>query len=249
MIPIDLTGTSALVTGGANGIGLACVRALRAAGAHTVSLDTGRAASDGADIEIVGDVTDSDSRLRALDALRPGPTALVNNAGLQLEKRIGDTTADEARRLFEVNVLGLMSLTSEFAAQLPDPRAVVNMASVLSVSGDPALGVYTATKGAVLNLTRTFALDFAGRIRVNAVLPGAIRTPLTTRAWDATGDPEGAERRMSRVYPVGRIGEPEDVGPVVAFLLSDHARFITGAALAVDGGLLAANAEWGLERL
>jgi NAD(P)-dependent dehydrogenase (short-subunit alcohol dehydrogenase family) len=249
MIPIDLSGMSALVTGGANGIGLACVRALRAAGARTVSLDPGSAAADGADTEITGDVTDPDSRLRALHALGDGPSALVNNAALQLEKRIGDTTADEARRLFDVNVLGVISLTSEFAAQAADPRAVVNMASVLALTGDPALGVYTATKGAVLNLTRTLALDYAGRIRVNAVLPGAIRTPLTTRAWDSTGDAEGAERRMSAVYPAGRIGEPEEVGPLVAFLLSEHARFISGAMITVDGGLLAANAEWALERL
>jgi NAD(P)-dependent dehydrogenase (short-subunit alcohol dehydrogenase family) len=249
MIPIDLSGMSVLVTGGANGIGLACVRALRHAGARTVSLDPGAADAEGADVEIRGDVSDRDDRLRALDALGDGPSALVNNAALQLEKRLGDTSIDEVRRLFEVNVIGVIGLTTEFAAQAADPRSVVNMASVLSLTGDPALGAYTATKGAVLNLTRTLALDYAGRIRVNAVLPGAIRTPLTTRAWDATGDPEAAERRMAAVYPVGRIGEPEEVGSLVAFLLSDHARFITGALIAVDGGLLAANAEWGIERL
>ena len=249
MIPIDLTGTAALVTGGANGIGAACVRALRDAGARTVSLDTARAETAEAESEIVGDVTDRGARAAAISALGDAPSALVNCAGLQVEKRIADTSEDEVRRLFDVNVLGLMAMTSEFAQHAAGARAVVNMASVLSVTGDPALGVYTATKGAVLNLTRTLALDLAGRVRVNAVLPGAIRTPLTTRAWDATGDPVTAERRMAAVYPAGRIGEPEEVGPLVAFLLSDHARFISGAAITVDGGLLAANAEWALERL
>lgn len=249
MIGIDLSGRTAVVTGAAAGIGAACVRALREAGARVVGVDVG--AFDGVrpDDVVAGDVTDPAVRAEALAKLGDGPAILVNNAGVQYEKRLAETTEAEVERLFAVNVIAAMRMTVEFAERAPVGSAIVDVASVLGVTGDPALAVYTLTKGAMVNLVRTSALEYAGRIRVNGVLPGAIRTPLTTRAWAATGAPAEAERRTRRIYPVGRIGEPDDVGPVVAFLASDLAGFMTGALVTVDGGLLAANAEWGLERL
>ncbi|KJQ53889.1 SDR family NAD(P)-dependent oxidoreductase [Microbacterium sp. SA39] len=248
MIAIDLSGRTAVVTGGSAGIGAACVTALQAAGARVLSLDPSLPSSSAPDVAVVGDVTDPSARR---DVLRraEGADILVNNAAIQYEQRLGETSLEDLERLLRVNVIGAVEMTREFGADAPAGGAIINMGSVLGVTGDPALAVYSVSKGAVINLTRTAALEYAGRLRVNAVLPGAIRTPLTTRAWDATGDARGAEKRMSAIYPVGRVGEPHEVGAVVAFLASPLASFINGALLTVDGGLLAANAEWALERL
>ncbi|MGP3534245.1 SDR family NAD(P)-dependent oxidoreductase [Microbacterium sp. RD1] len=248
MIGIDLTGRTAVVTGGSAGIGAACVTALQRAGARVVSLDPTAPVTSAPDEAIAGDVTDAAARHAAL-AAADGADILVNNAAIQYEERLSETSTEAFERLLAVNVVGTVEMTRAFAATAATGGAIVNMGSVLGVTGDPALAVYSISKGAVVNFTRTAALEYAGRLRVNAVLPGAIRTPLTTRAWNATGDAARAEERMSSVYAAGRIGEPEEVGTVVAFLASPLAAFMTGALVAVDGGLLAANAEWGLERL
>lgn len=248
MIGIDLSGRTAIVTGGSAGIGSACVAALQSAGARVVSLDMEIPASSTPDVAVVGDVTDPAARQEVLRRAE-GADILVNNAAIQFEQRLDETTSVDMERLLRVNVIGTVELTREFGVVAPPGGAIINMGSVLGVTGDPALAVYSVSKGAIINFTRTAALEYAGRLRVNAVLPGAIRTPLTTRAWDASGDPIEAERRMSAIYPSGRIGEPEEVGSVVAFLASPLASFITGALVNIDGGLLAANAEWALDRL
>jgi NAD(P)-dependent dehydrogenase (short-subunit alcohol dehydrogenase family) len=250
VIGIDLGGHRAIITGAAAGIGAATSHALRDAGAYVIGIDVAPFDGDRPDQVVDGDVTDPGVRRRALDLLGAAcdRAVLVNNAGLQREERLSQTTLEDAERLVAVNVTATWRMTVEFAER-GHRGSIINIASVLGLSGDPALGVYSVTKGAVVNLTRTSALEYAGRLRVNAVCPGAIRTSLTTRAWAASGDAHGAERRMSAIYPVGRIGEPAEVAPVVAFLASDLAAFVNGALWTVDGGLLAANAEWGLERL
>lgn len=248
MISIDLTGRTAIVTGAANGIGLASARALDEAGARVVGLDL-HDRDDFPGELVVGDVTVPATCAELVDRVPPGsPSVLINNAALQLERRLGATSEEDVRRVFDVNVLAAIRLTRLFAQRAGVGSSVVNLASILGLTGDPELGAYTVSKGAVVNLTRTVALEYAGQLRVNAVCPGAIRTPLTTRVWDVSDDPEQAEAEMTRLYPVGRIGEPEDVAMVVAFLASDLASFVNGTMVTVDGGLLAANAEWALGR-
>lgn len=249
MISIDLQGSTALVTGGSNGIGAACVHRLQHAGARVISLDVISPVASEPDVAVVGDVTDTAVRAEAVGQAGGRLDILVNNAAVQLEQRLPDSRLEDITRLFAVNVTAAMELTKLYAENAGVGGSIINMASVLGVSGDPALAIYSVTKGAMINFTRTAALEYAGRFRVNAVLPGAVRTPLTTRAWEDTGDPVQAESRMTAIYPVGRIGEPEDVANMVAFLASPLANFMTGSLVAVDGGLLSANAEWGLERL
>jgi NAD(P)-dependent dehydrogenase (short-subunit alcohol dehydrogenase family) len=249
MIGIDLAGATAIVTGGSNGIGAGCVSALQRAGARVISVDLIDPVASAPDVAIRGDITDPVVRAAALSEAGDAPKILVNNAGLQLEQRLTASSLHDLERLFAVNVFAMVELTKAFAVVAAPQSVIINMGSILGLTGDPALAVYSITKGAVTNFTRTAALEYAGRIRVNAVVPGAIRTPLTTRAWDDTGDPVEAERRMTAIYPVGRIGEPEDVGVLVAFLASPLASFITGALVHVDGGVLAAHPEWALERL
>ena len=250
MFNIDLSNNRAIVTGAASGIGAAIVASLRDAGAFVVGVDRNDTFLHEPDVAVVGDVTEERTRVRALDAVEggAGDYTLVNNAAVQFEKRIPETSESEFRQLLEVNVITPWLFTQAFAAR-GFRGSVVNMASVLSETGDPALAAYTVSKGAIANFTRTAALTYAGQLRVNGVCPGAIRTPLTTRAWEGSGNAAKAEREQTALYPVGRIGEPEDVGGIVGFLASAHAGFVSGALWTVDGGLLAANAEWALERV
>jgi NAD(P)-dependent dehydrogenase (short-subunit alcohol dehydrogenase family) len=173
--------------------------------------------------------------------------AMVNNAAFQLEKPLLATTVEEFEQVLAVNVTGMFRGLRLADVLMRDGGSIVNMASVLGYTADPVLGAYSTSKGAVVQLTRNAALAFAGRrIRVNAVCPGAVATPLTTRVWDLTGDPAEARRQMERLYPLRRIADPSDIAEVVAFLISPASKNMTGSLLVADGGLTATNAEYAL---
>lgn len=239
---ISFEGKVAVVTGGANGIGLACARELASGGARVwiFDLEKENPAQVAAEFGASGLATDVTSResLEAAFAASGAPDIAVVNAGAVIYKEITETTRAEWDRVIAVNLTGFFE-TVQIAARLMKPRrsgAIVLTASTNSYDGEATLAAYNASKAGVLGLLHTAANELgAYGIRVNAVCPGLIHTRLTAGAYD---QPQ-VLKEYFRHTPLGRGGQPEEVAAAAAFLASDMASYITGAALVVDGGQLA----------
>jgi len=237
-----LAGRKALVTGGASGIGAATCRRFAELGASVAVLDrdAGGAAAVAGDvggIAVVADVRDSaavDAAVRQSAEAMGGLTDLVNNAGTGTAKPLLDYSDKEWALLIGVNLTGTFHGIRAAAPIMLDAGfgSIVNNASLTGLRPTHGEGPYSAAKAGVLNLTQTAALELAPSVRVNAVAPGMVRTPLTeivvaTDAWR-----EAAEAGT----PLGRIGTAEEVAEVIAFLASPAASYITGQTIVVDGG-------------
>ncbi|MDT0316802.1 SDR family NAD(P)-dependent oxidoreductase [Streptomyces millisiae] len=240
--PDDLSGLSALVTGGASGIGLATATLFAARGARVACLDLVPEVPEPL-LGIRADVADDASVRAAVDraaAELGGLDIVVNNAGIGAQGTIEDNPDDEWRRLYEVNVLGVVRTTR---AALPHLRrsahpAVVNTCSVAATDGLPARALYSATKGAVLALTRATAADLVAEgIRVNCVNPGTVDTPWVGRLLATAEDPAAERAALEARQPTGRLVTPEEVAAAIAYLAGPAAGATTGTALAVDGGM------------
>ncbi|MFK7963558.1 MAG: SDR family NAD(P)-dependent oxidoreductase [Burkholderiaceae bacterium] len=242
----------ALVTGAAQGNGAAIARGLADAGATVIATDNQADVLEQACAEMASgngkviakplDVTDVSACAkvaRLISAELGDINLLVNNAGIIKRTPIDDPAFDaDWQAMFSVNVDGPRNLIKAFLPSLEKTQgSIVNVGSIMSVTGGAALSAYAASKGAVAQLTRALAIELAPRhVRVNALLPGVIATPMTQATRD---NPEAIGRFMAHT-PMGRVGQPEElVGPVM-FLASDAASYITGALIPVDGGYLAA---------
>ncbi|CAB3821764.1 SDR family oxidoreductase [Achromobacter mucicolens] len=230
---------TALVTGGASGMGLAIVERLARDGFRVVMADRNgalaekesRALADrGLDVSHrVVDLAD-EAATRALASALPPLAALVNNAGLFDERTFFDVTSDDYRRAFDVNLLAVATLTQEAARTMQPGAKIVNIASraYLGAKNHPH---YVASKAALVGYTRASAMELAGRgILVNAIAPGLIDTPLLRNLT-----PERMAAQLA-LQPTGRAGRPEDIANAVSFLAAPHMDFITGQVIFVDGG-------------
>jgi NAD(P)-dependent dehydrogenase (short-subunit alcohol dehydrogenase family) len=248
---------SGIVTGAARGFGRASAARLCAEGARVALVDVNAdgvrqaaaelAAEGHQAIAIVADVSDESSTERMVhetEAAFGRIDFIHQNAAIQIEKLLHETTPAEWDRLMSINLrsmfLGARSVLPRMMAA--GGGAIVNSASILSLSADQILPAYTASKHGVLGLTRAIAVTeaYAAKgIRCNCICPGDIRTPMVEQYWAASPDPAAAERATTAHYPMKRIGTPKEMADTVCFLVSDHAAFINGAHIVVDGGVMA----------
>ncbi len=238
-----LEGLRALVTGGASGIGLATAQALRSSGARVAVADLAApAAAEGFEAvtcDVADDVSVVAAVSRAVDILG-GLDVLVNNAGIGAQGTVEENPDEEWRRVFEVNVFGIVRVTRAAlpALRASEHAAIVNTCSVAANVGLPRRALYSATKGAVLSLTRAMAADHLGEgIRVNCVNPGTAETPWVTRLLDQAADPARERAALVARQPHGRLVSADEVAGAICYLASPAAGSTTGTEITVDGGL------------
>jgi NAD(P)-dependent dehydrogenase (short-subunit alcohol dehydrogenase family) len=250
----DLSGRVAIVTGAAMGIGKACALALARSGASVVLVDIDVPAGEAARAEVaaagasavfvradVNSMADIEAAATAAVAEFGGIDILVNNAARAIGGKVDEI--DEAT-WNEVISTNLTSVWRGMKACVPIMKqrgggSIVSMSSVQSLTGFSGWAAYAAAKGGINSLTQQAALDLAPhKIRVNAVAPGTIMTPLNERVFREHPDPDALIRTWNEAHPLGRFGQPEEVAEAVLFLASDRASFITGTILRVDGGLM-----------
>ena len=231
-MPYSLAGQCAIVTGAASGIGRAVANALVSAGAEVIGLDLN---APGGEFEIVACDIGSESEVgraiaRAVKTLG-GIDILVNNAGIQLDADLADLDIAVLDRMYQVNLRGPILVTRAALPHFREGARIVNLASELAHLGRAGSSAYSATKGAILSLTRSWAREFAPRILVNAVAPGPTDTALLH--FD-TLPPHIQALELSN--PLGRIGRPEEIAAAIVFLAGPGASFMTGQCIGADGG-------------
>ncbi len=221
----------AIVSGSASGIGAAIAQRLTDDGFTVVELDLAAFPSC--------DVRDEDSISAAL-APHPRIDVVVNSAGIAVRHTVEEESVETWDQIQAVNVRGSFLVSKHALPKMVSGGSIVHIASVVGTLGFRERAAYTASKGAIVALTRNMALDYAGRaIRVNCICPGFIATPLIEPIL------RDAERtaRLTALHPLGRLGRPEDIANMASFLASEQASWITGQSFAVDGGLSAGHAQ------
>ncbi len=245
---MKLAGKTALITGAASGIGAEVARTFEREGAVVALVDRDGEGLHALTAELKaprifeGDVADS-AFVTATVAQLPRIDIVLTAAGMSVGKKLGDTTEEEWDRVFAVNAKGTFLW---LRAVLPGMVAggggsIITVASQIALSGGRGSASYGASKGAVLSMTRSVALDYAAdKVRANAIVPGAIDTPFLRRSFVRQPDPEAARQRSLDRHPMGRFGTVEEIAKAALFLASDDSSFTTGSVLMVEGGWNAA---------
>jgi NAD(P)-dependent dehydrogenase (short-subunit alcohol dehydrogenase family) len=245
-VTAELDGRTALVTGGASGIGLATARLLAERGATVACLDLKPEGLPEPLLGFTGDVSeDSVAGVLAVALNRLGGLdILVNNAGIGAQGTVADNEIAEWQRVFEVNVFGMVRVAK---AALPALRAsaaagrnpaIVNTSSIAATAGLPSRVLYSASKGAVYSMTMAMAADHVREgIRVNCVNPGTADTPWVRRLLDAADDPAAELAALNARQPTGRLVSAQEVAATIGYLVSPSTVAVTGTSIAVDGGM------------
>lgn len=242
-MPAPLAGLVAIVTGGASGIGAAIARRLREDGALVAVFDVNPDAATDVDLAVGVDVTDDASVAAGVERVVEAfhrIDILVNNAGIGAQGDVTANSDEEWHRVWDINVVGIARVSR---AAMPHLRrspsaAICNTSSIVATAGLPQRALYSATKGAVLSLTRAMAADHLREgIRVNAVNPGTADTPWIGRLLDSAPDPAAERAALEARQPHGRLVSADEVADAVAYLVSPRAGSTAGVALAVDGGM------------
>ncbi|MFT4143880.1 MAG: SDR family oxidoreductase [Mobilitalea sp.] len=222
----------AVVTGGSSGMGLAISKKLKNLGFHVIIFDI-QSPLESFEFYHV-DIRDDKQIISALLNI-PKLDILVNNAGVYFEKYLEDTTNEELDRMVDINIKGTYLMTRNALAKIKAAKgSIVIIVSCLGLVPELTSPLYCTTKAGLIMLTKCLAQQYAEHeIRVNCILPGPINTPLLQKSFP---DEESAIRCAERI-PMKRIGEPEDIANMVAFLISEDAKYITGGAFPVDGGV------------
>lgn len=252
---IRFDGKVVVITGGSTGIGAATVKLFLQSGANVIftgienekDIDLAKYSDDACALPEYYqlDVSDEDAVIRFaahVEEKYGGCDVLINNAGILVPHVLHETPTEEWLQTMNVNVNGVFYMSKHFIPQMikKGGGAIVNTSSMSGLQADYTFAAYNASKGAVANLTRNMALDYAKyNIRVNAVAPGSVRTAMYNMFADLVGGADVLDFGTSMVYPLKRVGLPEEIANAVLFLASDKASFITGVNLVVDGGLTA----------
>jgi len=246
--PFRLDGKTALITGGASGIGEAAARAFTEAGAQVIIVDVDqaraqntaqslpRASAHRCDITDEAEVQQLFSQIGALDIL-------FNCAGIGLVGNIEETELTEFQRLFRVNVEGTFLMTKAALPLLKKSRgSVLNMASVAGLVGVKRRFAYCATKGAVIALTRQLAVDYPVEIRANCIAPGTVDSPFVEAYLEKyhQNEKEKVRAELNQRQPLGRLGRPDEIANLALYVSSSAADFMSGSVVTIDGGWTAA---------
>lgn len=240
---IRFAGLRAIVTGGASGIGAAITAKLLDAGASVAVFDLNPDAADPRATGIRADVGSDESCRAAVHAAAlalGGIDILINNAGIGAQGTIADNDDEEWARVLSINVTGIARITRHALPHLrvSEHAAIVNTCSIAATAGLPSRALYSASKGAVLALTRAMAADhLRERIRVNCVNPGTADTPWVSRLLDKSGDPAAEKVALNARQPHGRLVSADEVAEAVLYLADPVNGSTTGASIAVDGGM------------
>lgn len=246
----DLQGKVAILTGAAGGVGRSTVGLLVERGASVIAEDVdpqveSLAAQSPRIGTVIGDVRHAETAAEAVRvalARFGGIDILINNAAIIQSKDILATSEAEWDEMMAVNVKEAFhhcrAVLPRFLAQASG--SIVNVSSISGIVGLPKQAAYCASKGALVQMTRQLAIEYAAHgIRVNSVAPGAIDTPFLARHLAAQPDPKAAEEAVNAAHPLGRYATPQEVASVIVFIASSDASFVTGAVMAIDGGYTA----------